>query len=127
MPPYTVTVAPIAIAQIEAALLWSRNRPASRDLLANEVNRTLALIEHVPQAGRRTTSKLFRDVRRLLLARSGYHLYYQVLEARQATSSTSVTPTGDRSASRDERRGQRARRCTDHVSVRPRLQAAFSS
>ena len=85
MPPYAVTVAPIANAQIEAALLWwSRNRPASRGLLANEVDRALALIEHVPQAGRRTTSTLFRDVRRLLLRRSGYHLYYQVLEAQHA-------------------------------------------
>jgi hypothetical protein len=51
VPPYAVTVAPIANAQIEAALLWwSRNRPASRGLLANEVDRALALIEHVPQA-----------------------------------------------------------------------------
>src|SRR5262249_1819223 len=66
-----------AVAQIEAALLWwSRNRPASRGLLANEVDRALSLIEHVPRAGRRTASKLFRDVRRLLLRRSGYHLYY---------------------------------------------------
>jgi hypothetical protein len=75
--PYTVIVAPIANAQIEAALLWwSRNRPASRGLLANEVDRALELIEHVPQAGRRATSALFRDIRRLLLRRSGYHLYY---------------------------------------------------
>jgi hypothetical protein len=52
VPPYTITVAPIAVAQIEAALLWgSRNRPASRDLLANEVDRALALIEHVPPGG----------------------------------------------------------------------------
>lgn len=81
MPAYIVTVAPIAVAQIEAALLWwSSNRPASPGLLANELDRALELIEHVPQAGRRTTSKLFRDVRRLLLRRSGYHLYYQVLD-----------------------------------------------
>jgi plasmid stabilization system protein ParE len=85
VPPYTVTVAPIATAQIEAALLWwSRNRAASRGLLANELDRALELVEHVPQAGRRTTSKLFRDVRRLLLRRSGYHLYYQVLDAQHA-------------------------------------------
>jgi plasmid stabilization system protein ParE len=85
VPPYTVTVAPIAVAQIDAALLWrSRNRPASRDLRANEVDRAVALIEHVPEAGRHTTSKLFRDVRCLLLRRSGYHLYYQVLDVRKA-------------------------------------------
>jgi len=32
VPSYTVSVAPITVAQIEAALLWwGRNRPASRD------------------------------------------------------------------------------------------------
>ena len=41
------------------------------------------MIEQVPQAGRRTKSRLFRDVRRLLLRASGYHLYYQVIEARR--------------------------------------------
>lgn len=109
MPPYAVTVAPIANAQIEAALLWwSRNRPASRGLLANEVDRGLALIEHVPQAGRRTTSTLFRDVRRLLLRRSGYHLYYQVLDAQHAVHVVYfVTLADDRSPSRDEPCGQR--------------------
>jgi hypothetical protein len=34
VPPYTVTIAPIANAQIEAALMWwNRNRRASRDVL----------------------------------------------------------------------------------------------
>jgi plasmid stabilization system protein ParE len=75
----------MATAQIEAALLWwSRNQAASRGLVANELDRALELVEHVLQAGRRTTSKLLRDVRRLLLRRSGYHLYYQVLDARHA-------------------------------------------
>src|SRR5262245_56744471 len=62
-PSWTLRGHPREPPAIEAALLWwSRNRPASRELLANEVDRALALIEHVPQAGRRTTSKLFRDV-----------------------------------------------------------------
>jgi plasmid stabilization system protein ParE len=82
--PYTTTLAPIAAAQIDAALLWwSRNRPAARTLLAGELEAALGTIEHVPQVGRQTRSRLFRDVRRLLLRGTHYHLYYQVIEARR--------------------------------------------
>ena len=82
--PYTTIVAPIADAQIDAALRWwSSNRQASPDLLAREIEAAIAAIEHVPQLGRRTRSRLFRNVRRFFLRRSGYHLYYQVIEARR--------------------------------------------
>ena|SRR5438128_8463486 len=79
---YTVVFAPIAARQIDAALLWwSRNRPAAPDLLRRELEAVLRLIEDAPQAGRRTKSRLFRDVRRLLLRSSGHHLYYQIVAA----------------------------------------------
>jgi plasmid stabilization system protein ParE len=81
---YTTTVAPIAEAQIDAALLWwSRNRAGARDLLAREIDAAIGAIEQVPQMGRQTRSRLFRDVRRLLLRGSGYHLYYQVSHQRR--------------------------------------------
>ena len=74
---YTTIVAPIAEAQIDAALLWwSRNRAGARDLLAREIDAAIGAIEQVPQMGHRTRSRLSRDVRRLLLRGSGYHLYY---------------------------------------------------
>jgi hypothetical protein len=84
VPPYTTVVAPIAEAEIDAALVWwARHRRAATDLLAHELERALRTIENVPQAGRRTRSRMFRDVRRLLLRGTGHHLYYQVNEARR--------------------------------------------
>jgi len=81
---FTVVLAPIADAQMDAALLWwSRNRPAAPDSLAREIERALRLIERVPQVGRRTKTPLFRNVRRLLLSASGYHLYYQFIQGRR--------------------------------------------
>ena len=81
---YTTIVAPIAEAQIDAALLWwATNRAAARELLAREIDAAIETIEQVPQIGRRTRSRLFRDVRRLLLRGSGYHLYYQVSHERR--------------------------------------------
>ena len=77
--PYTTILAPIAVAQIEAALRWwSHNRPAAPGLLARELEAVLRVIAHVPQVGRRTRSAQFRRVRRLLLRGSGYYIYYQV-------------------------------------------------
>ena len=81
---YTTIVAPIAEAQIEAALRWwARNRAGAQELLARKIGAAIGAIEQVPQMGRRTRSRLFRDVRRLLLRGSGYHLYYQVRHERR--------------------------------------------
>ena len=82
--PYTTVVAPRANAQIDAALRWwARNRRAAPHLLVRELEAALDTIEHVPQAGRRTRSRSFRNVRRLLLRGTSYHLYYQINEARR--------------------------------------------
>ena len=82
--PFATILAPTAHAQIDSALLWwSRNRQAARHLLVQELEAALRTIELVPQVGRRTRSRLFRDVRRLLLRGTGYHLYYQVNDARR--------------------------------------------
>ena len=81
---YTTIVAPIAEAQIDAALLWwARNRAGARELLAREIDAAIGTIEQVPQMGRRTRSRLHLGVRRLLLRGSGYHLYYQVSHERR--------------------------------------------
>jgi hypothetical protein len=81
---YRTVVAPIAEVQIDAAIRWwSRHRRAAPDVLARELIAALGTIEYVPRAGRRTRSRLSRDVRRLLLRGTGYHLYYQVIESRR--------------------------------------------
>jgi plasmid stabilization system protein ParE len=78
---YTLRYAPIAEIQIEAALLWwSRNRPYAPGLLAREIEAGLDQLSLVPQTGRRVRLSGFPGARRLLLRRSGYHLYYVILE-----------------------------------------------
>ncbi len=78
---YSVVVAPSALAQMEAALVWWKaNRDKAPELLARELDAALALIEQVPQCGRRVANKRLPGVRRLLLQRTGYYLDYQALE-----------------------------------------------
>lgn len=78
---YSVVVAPFALAQMEAALLWwARNRHGAPDLLMREIDAAWSLLAHAPHAGRRVSSKHFKGVRRLLLRRAGYHVDYQVVE-----------------------------------------------
>lgn len=80
--PYTVVVAPFALAQMEAAQLWwTKNRLAAPDLLIREIDAALSLIAHAPLAGRRVESKLIRGVRRLVLRRTRYLVDYQVVES----------------------------------------------
>jgi hypothetical protein len=55
---YSVVVAPSALAQMEAALVWWKaNRDKAPELLARELDAALALIEQVPQCGRRVANK----------------------------------------------------------------------
>jgi hypothetical protein len=79
--PYTIRYAPIAEAQIDAALLWwSRNRELAPDLLARELDQALDQIVLIPKAGRRARIRGRARVRRLLLRSSAYHLYYVIDE-----------------------------------------------
>ena len=49
---YTTVLAPIAEAQIDAALLWwARHRAAAREVLAREIEAAIETIEQVPQSG----------------------------------------------------------------------------
>ena len=50
---YAVVYAPFAQQQIDAALLWwTRSRAAAPDLLAREIDESLALLARAPRAGR---------------------------------------------------------------------------
>ena len=81
-PAYRIVYAPIAEAQIEAALLWwERNRRQSPALLAREIEAALDQLEVVPQAGRRVLLRGHPDARRLLLPRTRYHVYYVIADA----------------------------------------------
>ena len=78
-PPYTVRYAPIADAQIDAALLWwVHNRDKAPDRLARELFEALEQIALVPTAGRRARLRDHTGVRRLLLRVCAFHLYYVI-------------------------------------------------
>lgn len=53
---------------------WRENRPAAPDLFANELDQALLALDGSPGVGLRYDPK--PGVRRLLLRRTGYHLYF---------------------------------------------------
>lgn len=64
-----------ARAEVERADAWWReNRPAAPDLFANELDQALIALEGAPGIGVRYEPK--PSVRRLLLQRTSYHLYF---------------------------------------------------
>lgn len=68
---------PRADAQAEAADLWWRaNRPAAPDLFLSELRDAGQLLSAMPEAGEVFTARGRSRVRRVLLPRTGYHVYY---------------------------------------------------
>src|SRR5689334_17227264 len=79
---YAVSIAPQADAEIKKASEWWReNRPKAPGLLRDEVGRALLLIADHPESGRRVWNRKFGSARFVVLRRSRYVLYYQVLTA----------------------------------------------
>jgi len=69
-----------ARADIERALAWwKRNREKAPGALAEELDRALTLIATSPLIGVRSSSAKSRVVRRLMLPRVRYCLYYRVV------------------------------------------------
>lgn len=80
MSAYSVVLAPQAVAQIRTASAWWRkNRKAAGDLLRDDVGAGLLLIAERPEIGRRVRTKRLGNIRRLVLRRTGYLLYYRVV------------------------------------------------
>ena len=57
---------------------WRENRPAARDLFARELAEVRALIGSMPEMGSSYVERQGVLVRRVLLARTNQHVYYQV-------------------------------------------------
>jgi plasmid stabilization system protein ParE len=55
---------------------WHANREDSPDLFQQELSQGLALISQTPRLGVRYQEYPARNVRRVLLRVTGYHLYY---------------------------------------------------
>ena len=62
----------------EAARWWRENRPAAPQAVSEELARALEIVALQPAIGAKTSSRRLRRVRRVLLPRIQYHLYYQV-------------------------------------------------
>ncbi len=57
---------------------WTANRPEAPDLILREFSRALALLAVTPTAGKVYVAQTSAEFRRLLLRRSGFHVYYVV-------------------------------------------------
>ncbi len=72
-----VWVTPQARTLIEQALAWwTANRDAAPGLLRDELHSGLSLLRHLPDVGGRYALDGVPGLRRLLLRRTRYHLYY---------------------------------------------------
>jgi plasmid stabilization system protein ParE len=61
-----------------AAAWWRANRPAAPFALVEDLERAFELVASQPGIGARARNPRNEGFRRLLLSRTGYHLYYQV-------------------------------------------------
>jgi plasmid stabilization system protein ParE len=61
-----------------AAKWWAKNRASAPMMLAEELELAFGLIEQFPHAGEEIPHRQISPLRRVLLARSQYHLYYTV-------------------------------------------------
>jgi plasmid stabilization system protein ParE len=77
--PFRVELSPQARAQIAAInLWWAENRQASPTLVAAEFETAIAQLSASPESGRIHSRSKLTSVRKVLIPRSRYHLYYEV-------------------------------------------------
>lgn len=82
MKPLPIVLTKSAAAAIrEASEWWAANRQAVPTALVDDLETALALISVQPGIGARATSMGLDGVRRVLLARIRYHVYYRVSPA----------------------------------------------
>lgn len=72
-----IVVQPEAAEQTRAIDAWWReNRPKSPELFFDELGAAFALLAQAPEAGPRYQSTEIPGLRRVMLRRTRYHLYY---------------------------------------------------
>jgi plasmid stabilization system protein ParE len=69
---------------------WTDNRPAARSLFLDELGRAEHLLRENPELGSVYTTHRTSTVRRVLLARTEYHLYYRYIARREAITVLAV-------------------------------------
>jgi plasmid stabilization system protein ParE len=98
---YRFHVAPSAEAQIrDAANWWIENRPKAPEAFAEDVERAFEIISSLPGTGEPVFHSRLKGLRRLLMGRVRYHLYYHVDQERETVevlalwhTSRGTTPT----------------------------------
>jgi plasmid stabilization system protein ParE len=79
--PLAVAFTRRATAQTEAGNLWWReNRPQAPEALREELEQAVQLIALQPKIGATARNIKLAGVRRVLLSRVRYHLYYRVVD-----------------------------------------------
>ena len=79
--PHSVAFTRRATALTEAADLWWRqNRPQAPEALRDELEQAVQLIALQPEIGATARNIKLAGVRRVLLSRVRYHLYYRVVD-----------------------------------------------
>jgi len=74
-----IKVTPRAATEIRrASSWWQANRPAAPAALAEDLERAFEILSMQPGVGARAVNTGKESLRRLLLSRTSYHLYYQV-------------------------------------------------
>lgn len=74
---YRIRVSSQAAAQIrDAADWWFENRPKAPEALDEEIERSFDLLCALPSAGEPVAHSAIEGLRRILLGRVHYHLYY---------------------------------------------------
>jgi plasmid stabilization system protein ParE len=78
---FRLRVGPRADRQIRAAAQWwTDHRTKAPDAFVDELEAAFALIEELPYAGEAVRHARVSGLRRVLLGRVRYHLYYRVSE-----------------------------------------------
>ena len=78
-----IVVAPRAETQIQTICRWWQTNRGSQELFANELTNALELLMTMPGLGLEYATRRGVVIRRVLLPRSRYHVYFSHDEARQ--------------------------------------------
>ncbi|MGH8653858.1 MAG: type II toxin-antitoxin system RelE/ParE family toxin [Gammaproteobacteria bacterium] len=74
-----IRIAPQALAQIEeAAEWWEHNRPSAPNAIAEDVREILTLLSTQPGVGTPMRRRRVKGLRRVVLTRVRYYVYYRV-------------------------------------------------
>lgn len=73
----TIVYTPDAADQaIQANLWWIQNRPSAQTSLSDEIDRALNLLQQAPNLGKPRKHKAYKNLRKLVLSKIGYAIYY---------------------------------------------------